>query len=174
MLPSPTYVTNTIAKEQTISKQTLTNSNAYTIELGEKLFKDLKLNRTTDDFGRPANEWFWKAAKVGTYADKADLSYTREGQSSHHLFSTSASARRFSLRTSPFMLTAIRALSRRISPRARIPKIGGQGTLTEANYDSRRQHCSHLPIKLLHRREVQKTVAATSFQGPLTSFIATR
>ena len=30
----PTYVTNTVAKEQTISKDTLTNSKEYTIELG--------------------------------------------------------------------------------------------------------------------------------------------
>ena len=72
----PTYVTNTVAKEQTISKQQLTNNGGYTIELGEKLYKDLKLNRTTDDFARPANQWFNKTTKIGTYADKADLTYT--------------------------------------------------------------------------------------------------
>ena len=72
----PTYVTNTVAKEQTISKQQLTNNGGYTIELGEKLYKDLKLVRTTDDFARPANQWFNKTTKIGTYADKADLTYT--------------------------------------------------------------------------------------------------
>ena len=72
----PTYVTNTIAKQQTISKQTLTNNGGYTIELGEKLYQELKLNRTSDDFARPANQWFNKTTKIGTYADKADLTYT--------------------------------------------------------------------------------------------------
>ena len=72
----PTYVTNTIAKQQTISDATLTNNGGYTIELGEKLYKDLKLVRTTDDFARPANQWFNKTTKIGTYADKADLTYT--------------------------------------------------------------------------------------------------
>ena len=72
----PTYVTNTVAKEQTISKQQLTNNGGYTIELGEKLYKDLKKNSTTDAFERPATEWMLKAKSIGTYADAADLSYT--------------------------------------------------------------------------------------------------
>ena len=73
----PTYVTNTIAKEQTISSEKLTNNGGYTIELGEKLYKNLKKISTTDDFGRPATKWTWKAETVGTYADAADLSYTK-------------------------------------------------------------------------------------------------
>ena len=72
----PTYVTNTIAKQQTISDATLTNNGGYTIELGEKLYKDLKKNSTTDAFERPATEWMLKAKSIGTYADAADLSYT--------------------------------------------------------------------------------------------------
>ena len=73
----PSYVTNTIAKEQTISSEKLTNNGGYTIELGEKLYKNLKKIGTTDDFGRPANKWTWKSESVGTYADAADLSYTK-------------------------------------------------------------------------------------------------
>ena len=38
----PTYVTNTIAKQQTISDATLTNNGGYTIELGEKLYTKLE------------------------------------------------------------------------------------------------------------------------------------
>ena len=71
----PTYVTNTIAKDQNISKEKLT-SGEYTVELGEKLYKDLKKNSTTDAFERPATEWMLKAKSIGTYADAADLSYT--------------------------------------------------------------------------------------------------
>lgn len=73
----PSYVTNTIAKEQTISSEKLTNNGGYTIELGEKLYKNLKKIGTTDDFGRPATKWTWKSESVGTYADAADLSYTK-------------------------------------------------------------------------------------------------
>ena len=73
----PTYVTNTVAKEQTISKDKLTNSNEYTIELGEKLFKKLVLdNDTTDAFGRPTHTWKLGTEKIGEYADEATLTYT--------------------------------------------------------------------------------------------------
>ena len=74
----PTYVTNTIAKEQTISNEKLSNSNAYLIELGEKLYKDLKKNDVSDDFGRPATKWTWKSEKVGTYTDTPDLTYSKK------------------------------------------------------------------------------------------------
>ena len=72
----PTYVTNTIAKEQTISNEKLTNNGGYTIELGEKLYKNLKKISTSDAFARPATKWTWKSETVGTYADDADLTYT--------------------------------------------------------------------------------------------------
>ena len=69
------YETSTIAKDQNISSQKLT-SGEYTVELGEKLYKDLKKLSTTDAFERPATEWKLKAASIGTYADKADATYT--------------------------------------------------------------------------------------------------
>ena len=69
------YETSTVAKDQNISKEKLT-SGEYTVELGEKLYKDLKKNSTTDAFERPATEWMLKAKSIGTYADAADLSYT--------------------------------------------------------------------------------------------------
>ena len=76
---TPTYVTNTVAKEQTISNDTLTNSKEYTIELGEKLFKKLVLeNNTTDAFGRPTHTWKLSTTKIGEYADEATLTYTKE------------------------------------------------------------------------------------------------
>ena len=72
------YVTTTVAKEQTISDDTLTNSNAYTIELGEKLFTKLVLNDdATDDFNRPTHTWFLSSKKIGAYADAEDLTYTK-------------------------------------------------------------------------------------------------
>ncbi len=69
------YETSTIAKDQNISSQKLT-SGEYTVELGEKIYKDLKKLSTTDAFMRSATEWKLKAASIGTYADKADATYT--------------------------------------------------------------------------------------------------
>ena len=69
------YETSTIAKDQNIPSQKLT-SGEYTVELGEKLYKDLKKLGTTDAFMRSATEWKLKAASIGTYADKADATYT--------------------------------------------------------------------------------------------------
>ena len=69
------YETSTIAKDQNISSQKLT-SGEYTVELGEKLYKDLKKLSTSDAFMRSATEWKLKAASIGTYADKADATYT--------------------------------------------------------------------------------------------------
>ena len=54
---TPTYVRNTVAKDQTISQEQLTNSTDYTVELGEKLYKKLVLKPTEDAFGRPTHTW---------------------------------------------------------------------------------------------------------------------
>ena len=156
----PTYVTNTIAKEQTISKQTLTNSNAYTIELGEKLFKDLKLNRTTDDFGRPANEWFWKAAKVGTYADKADLSYTEKVKLGAIYSDLGLGEKVLAKNVTVYVDGDKGTLAKDIS-KGEDTKIGGQGTLTEVYYDSGDNTAVICHINY-YIGEVQKTVAATA------------
>jgi len=156
----PTYVTNTIAKEQTISKQTLTNSNAYTIELGEKLFKDLKLNRTTDDFGRPANEWFWKAAKVGTYADKADLSYTEKVKLGTIYSDLGLGEKVLAKNVTVYVDGDKGTLAKDIS-KGEDTKIGGQGTLTEVYYDSGDNTAVICHINY-YIGEVQKTVAATA------------
>ena len=59
-----------------IGKTQLTNSNEYTVELGEKLFSNLKLNSTADAFMRPATKRTLKAESIGTYADTPDLTYT--------------------------------------------------------------------------------------------------
>ena len=53
------------------------DANSYVVELGEKLYDgDLTKDRTGDDFGRPANKWEYPAKEVGTYADKADHTFT--------------------------------------------------------------------------------------------------
>ena len=76
-----TYVTATVAEDSTvknIGKTQLTNTGAYTVELGEKLFSNLKLNSDTDAFERPVTVWTLKAEKIGSYANTPDLTYTAE------------------------------------------------------------------------------------------------
>ena len=51
------YVTTTLAKEQRISRDTLTNSKEYTVELGEKYLLKLESKTTNDDFDRPSYTW---------------------------------------------------------------------------------------------------------------------
>ena len=76
-----TYVTATVAEDSTvknIGKTQLTNAGGYTVELGEKLFSNLKLSSDTDAFVRPVTVWTLKAEKIGSYANTPDLTYTAE------------------------------------------------------------------------------------------------
>ena len=76
-----TYVTATVAEDKSannIGKTQLTNTGAYTVELGEKLFSNLKLISDTDAFERPVTVWTLKAEKIGSYANTPDLTYTAE------------------------------------------------------------------------------------------------
>ena len=76
-----TYVTATVAEDKSVTnigKTQLTNSTAYTVELGEKLFSNLKLSSDTDAFERPVTVWTLKAEKIGSYANTPDLTYTAE------------------------------------------------------------------------------------------------
>ena len=63
------YVTTTLAKEQRISKQTLSNTGEYTVEFGEKYFTGLRLTANTDDFDRPSHTWTYNTDEIGTYVD---------------------------------------------------------------------------------------------------------
>ena len=46
------------------------------VQFAEKYFPDLKADSATDDLGHPATKWMWKKDKIGTYATKADETYT--------------------------------------------------------------------------------------------------
>ena len=64
------YVTTTLAKEQRISKQTLTNSKEFTVEFGERYFPGLVLDDDViDAFGRPSYTWSYNTEDIGTYID---------------------------------------------------------------------------------------------------------
>ena len=75
------FKTSTNKKAQTISNDVINGTTAYTVEFAEEYYSDLKLNSdTTDDFGRPCVEWFWKADSIGVYSNSDDLvaTYTEE------------------------------------------------------------------------------------------------
>ena len=68
------YVTTTLAKEQRISKKTLTNTDTtlnggYTVEFGEKYYPALELKTDNDAFDRPAHQWLHNNKKIGSYVD---------------------------------------------------------------------------------------------------------
>ena len=67
------YITTTIARQQTISDQKLSNSDDYTIEFGEKYLPKLELRRETDAFGHPAYTWAYDKKEIGNYLDDTDL-----------------------------------------------------------------------------------------------------
>ena len=158
----PTYVTNTVAKEQTISKQQLTNNGGYTIELGEKLYKELKLNRTSDDFGRPANEWYYKAAKVGTYADKADLTYTA-GVKAGTIYTDLGLGKKIDAENVALYVNGTPTTNTVNIAKGVSTKIGavGNGVLTEVYYDDDNNTAIITQI-ITYYGEVQKTVKATA------------
>ena len=52
------------------------------MQFAEKYFENLTVKKGSDDFSRPANVWKVKAEEIGTYTDKADLTYTKAVKSS--------------------------------------------------------------------------------------------
>ena len=74
-----TPVTSKVKADSTNISAEKTTDGLYTVEFAEKYCKDLKLNSdTADSFGRPAHKWTYDNDKIGTYADKAVLTYTTE------------------------------------------------------------------------------------------------
>ena len=175
----PSYVTNTIAKEQTISNEKLSNSNAYLIELGEKLYKNLKKIGTTDDFGRPATKWTWKAETVGTYADAADLSYTKAVKASDIYkdlnLSDTVAAKNVTVWVNGEVKTAA-ATDIKKSNDAKIGDVAGvnsngNGVLTEVFYDDVADTMVITQI-VTYIGEVAKTVKATDKRDAYVVIIA--
>ena len=173
----PTYVTNTIAKEQTISNEKLSNSNAYLIELGEKLYKNLKKIGTTDDFGRPATKWTWKSETVGTYADAADLSYTKAVKASDIYKDLNLSDDIAAKDVTVWVNGEVKTAAATDIKKANDTKIGaavnsnGNGVLTEVFYDDVADTMVITQI-VTYIGEVAKTVKATDKRDAYVVVIA--
>ena len=70
------FKTSTNKKAQTIDDSMINGTTAFTVEFAEEYYSDLRLAKTTDDFGRDANQWKYKTVEIGTYADDSDLKET--------------------------------------------------------------------------------------------------
>ena len=68
------------AKEMANTAKTETIKDDNKMQFAEKYFEDLKLDETSDDFGRPADKWTNKNTEIGTYANTDDLvaTYTKK------------------------------------------------------------------------------------------------
>ena len=66
------------AKEMANTAKTETIKDDHKMQFAEKYFEDLKLDETSDDFGRPANKWNVKKEEVGTYANTPDATFTKK------------------------------------------------------------------------------------------------
>ena len=143
-----TYVTATVAEDKSannIGKTQLTNTGAYTVELGEKLFSNLKLNSDTDAFVRPVTVWTLKAEKIGSYANTPDLTYTAEVKlgTIYSDLALSDSIKKGAVEfvmdgaasEAGFAADGTTALSGLAITKGNSTKIGGNGVLVEVYYD---------------------------------------
>lgn len=69
-----TKVANSASKDY--AGRTTGDDKDEVMQLCELYFSDLKLGTSTDNFGRPANQWKLGSETIGTYAKGADLTYT--------------------------------------------------------------------------------------------------
>ena len=147
-----TYVTATVAEDKSVTnigKTQLTNSSAYTVELGEKLFSNLKLGSDTDAFERPVTVWTLKAEKIGSYANTPDLTYTAEvklgtiysdlGTSKKLVYSSAELNTGTTPDTDKFAYYADGAINASLGKgdiaKGNDQKVGGNGVLIEVYYD---------------------------------------
>ena len=143
-----TYVTATVAEDKSVTnigKTKLTNSSAYTVELGEKLFSTLKLGPATDAFERPASKWTIKSTEIGTYVNTPDLTYT-EAVKLGTIYSDLALSDSIKKGAVEFVMDGAAseagfaadgttALSGLAITKGNSTKIGGNGVLVEVYYD---------------------------------------
>ena len=132
------YITTTLAREQRISDEQLSNSNDYTVEFGERYFPRLRLNRETDDFERPSHTWVYENTELGTYVDYDLLveTYTAgvSGRTLYELLSRST-IEKYSL---TYYVDGVETeLSKNLLVRSNTSNVGqtGNGVLTQVFVD---------------------------------------
>ena len=72
-----TAVTSSVKSATIYDEKTEDKADVYTVQFGERYFKDLeKDSNTYDKFGRPAAQWAYDDEEICVIADEADASYT--------------------------------------------------------------------------------------------------
>ena len=134
-----TYVTATVAEDKSannIGKTQLTNTGAYTVELGEKLFSNLKLNSDTDAFERPVTVWTLKAEKIGSYANTPDLTYTAEVKLGTIYSDLGLSNSGIPAGNVTYYVDGEKTTFTKDIVKGSLDDVGGNGALTQVWYDS--------------------------------------
>ena len=76
--PSKATAVTTTAKSDSIKDETDTKNDVYTVQFGERYFKDLeKDSNAYDKFGRPAAQWAYDDEEICVVADEATATYTK-------------------------------------------------------------------------------------------------
>mgnify|MGYP005787937567 CR=1 FL=1 len=134
------------------------NLKAAGLQFAEKYCPDLKMSETTDDFGRPSTQWKLKTTEIGNYADKANVSYTKEVKLGD-IYSDLG----LSTRTVPTVFVDgqdQKNTTAEVLYKGNSAKIGGNGVLTEAYVDDD----NNVTIVRINTYvgQVNRSVAATS------------
>ena len=136
------YNTSDVAADQNISEKKLT-SGEYTVELGEKLYPKLVLvdgdyAEAYDAFPRPADTWYYKNQKIGTYAWTPDLTYTKSVSASELYMDLGISTVANGKKASYVAVDGVRNATQEsylIQKSNTTDKFGGNGVLTEVYKD---------------------------------------
>ena len=135
------------------------------MQFAEKYFDNLSVTKGSDDFARPANVWKLKAEKIGTYADTADLTYTKSVDVCD-IYKDLGLGSKIEKKDVSVYVDGVVDPENKIVPIA-ITKdndddsFGGNGVLTEVFYDDDADTVTITEVNT-YVGEISKSVAATS------------
>ena len=130
-----TPVTSKVKAEATNISDEKTTDGQWTVEFAEKYCKDLKLTSSdTDTFERPASTWKYKNSDIGTYADTADVSYTKEVNMGT-IYSDLDLSRGIAKENVTIYVDGQKSTAYAIVKGDTTNKLGGNGALTQVYYD---------------------------------------
>ena len=135
--PSKATPVTTSAKSNTIYdevKKDGANVNVYTVQFGERYFKDLEKLSTNkyDNFGRPSVQWVYDDEEICVVADEATASYTKavKEKDLYKALNIDKDENDFTVITDGVEAKDTISISKTSED-----KIGGNGVLVEAYYD---------------------------------------
>ena len=133
--PSKATPVTTSAKSNTIYDEVKKDdANVYTVQFGERYFKDLEKLSTNkyDNFGRPSVQWVYDDDEICVVADEATASYTKavKEKDLYKALNIDKDENDFAVITD-----GVEAKENISISKTSEDKIGGNGVLVEAYYD---------------------------------------